>query len=226
MNKEAILITGGSDGLGKELARILAPDYQVVVLARNKEKTESVAKELGVDFVVADISKVEDIERAVSEVIKKYGKIFCLVNNAGIWVEGQLDSHSPEEIKKVFDINTLGTILMTREVIPFMKKEGKGKILNVVSQGGLSVSEERSIYYSSKWAITGFTKCLEADLRPFGISVSGFYPAKINTKIFEKFGSEKDMSNAMDPKKVAETMRMIIESPDGVEIMDVGVRHL
>lgn len=211
---KVILISGGSDGLGKETARLLAKDNTVVILAPNPEKTAAAAKEIGCEFEICDITKWDQIEVSVKNVITKHGKIDVLINNAGVWIEGPLETNDPQAIHKVLEVNTLGTFWLTRATIPHLLEQKAGLILNVISQGGLVAKADRSIYYSSKWAITGFTKCLELELVPKGIKVVGVYPDKMNTQIFAKTGSNKDLSNARDPKEVAQIIANVVTNPE------------
>ena len=88
--KKVILVSGGSDGLGKGTSMQLVQTHTVVILAHNKEKVEKAAEEIGCDFVCADVSNYSEVEIAVQEVIAKYGQIDYLVNNAGFWIEGTL----------------------------------------------------------------------------------------------------------------------------------------
>ncbi len=225
-NKKIVLITGGSDGLGKALATILKDTYKVIILSYHEEKLKKVAEELGVDYVLADISKYDEVEKAIQIVIDKYQKIDCLVNNAGVWIDGQLDEVSPEDIKRIIDTNTTGTMFVTRATLPFMKKEKTGKIINVISQGGLIAKEDRSVYYASKWALTGFTKCLQIDLESFNINVSGFYPGFMNTNLFDTNGSTRDVTGAMDPNDVAKTLKFIVDLPNHMTVTELGINHL
>lgn len=206
---KVILISGGSDGLGKEIARLLIKANTVVLLAPTAEKTAAVAKELGCDFEVCDITKWDQIEKAVSSIIKKYDHIDILINNAGIWIEGPLEQNDPARIHQVLEINTLGTIWLTRASLPHMES---GIIINIVSVAGLETKPNRSVYYASKWAITGFTKCLREELAEKGIKVIGIYPPKMQTGIFKKAGNNKDLSDGLDPKVVAKTITDYINS--------------
>lgn len=224
--KKIILITGGADGVGKALAENLLDSYQVVILNRDKEKTENAAKEIGVDFVVADVTKPEEVKEAVKKVIEKYQKIDVLVNNAGIWTQGLVEDNEDSVIKDVLDVNAYGTILMTKYVVPHMKKEKAGKIINVISQAGLYGKAERSIYNTSKWAITGFTKSIELELSKFGISVNGFYPGAIKTNIFKKTGNDRNMDNYMEKEDVVRVLRFIIETKSNLNFPEIGVKTL
>lgn len=224
--KKIILITGGSDGVGKALAENLSDIYQVIILGKNKEKTENVAKEIGVDFVVADVTKPEEVKEAIKKIIDKYKKIDVLVNNAGVWIQGLLEDGEDDAIKNILDVNTYGTILMTKYVVPHMKKEKVGKIINVISQAGLYGKAERSIYNTSKWAITGFTKSIELELSKFGISVNGFYPGAIKTDIFKKTGDDRNMDNYMEKDDVVRVLRFIIETKSNLNFPEIGVKSI
>src|SRR4051812_44921183 len=111
---KTILISGGSDGLGKALATQFSKKYEVIILSHNKEKTSKAAKEIGCDFVVADVSDYKSVEKAVATVLKKYKTIDCLINNAGVWIEGPLEKNDPKEIARVINVNTTGTIFLAK----------------------------------------------------------------------------------------------------------------
>lgn len=224
--KKILLITGGSDGVGKALAENLHDIYQVIILGKNQEKTESVAREIGVDFVVADITKPEEVIEAVKKIVDKYKKIDILVNNAGVWTQGLVENNENNEIKNILDVNIYGTILMTKYVVPHMKKEKVGKIINVISQAGLYGKAERSIYNTSKWAINGFTKSLELELSKFGISVNGFYPGAIKTDIFKKIGNERNMDGYMEKDDVVRVLRFVIETKSNLNFPEIGIKPI
>lgn len=224
--KKVIIISGGSDGLGKATAHLLSKENTVVILAPNSEKTAAVAKEIGCDFEICDITKWDQLQKAVQNIIKNHSQIDVLVNNAGLWIEGELDQNDPSWIYKVIEVNTLGTILLSKAVIPQMKAQQSGLIINVISQAGLYAKEKRTVYNASKWAITGFTKALEKELNPYKIKVSGFYPSKINTKMFEKVGIHKDPSGSMDPKEAAQALVYLVSLPSHLSVPELGLGNV
>ncbi len=206
--KLVALISGGTEGLGAELAKILAADYEVWTLARG-EKAD----------LKADVSNYARVEAVVS----KLERIDLLINNAGIWIEGLLENNEPEEIKRVLEVNTLGTIYLTRAVLPIMKKQKSGKIVNIVSQAGLHAKPERSVYYASKWAITGFTKCLQMENSE--VLITGVYPEKMRTNLFSNAGVQKDLSDALEPKLVAKKIRDLINSPKEIFLRGLEIKN-
>ena len=223
---KTILITGGSEGLGKAIAQKLAPNNKVVILARHEDKLKAVASEIGCDFLVCDVMDYDQIENSVKRILEKYKKIDVLINSAGLWITGELTSNSPDQIHKLLEVNTLGTMLFSRAVIPAMKEQKNGLIINIISDAGLRPKAERTVYNASKYALTGFTKSLEMELQKYGIGVTGIYPSKIKTEIFEKSGVALDLSDAIDPSEVAKAIEFIVSLELPNVIPHLEIRHL
>lgn len=205
MDKKTVVIAGGSEGLGKAVAkRMITAGNRVIIISRSEKKLKATSTELGCEYRVCDVSDFQQIEKIAVEI----GNVDILVNSAGVWIEGPLMENSYEKIQEVFSVNTLGTIFVCKAIIPFMKSGGV--IVNVVSQGGIYVKAGRSVYYSSKWAITGFTKCLEIDLASAGIKVVGIYPSLMKTNMFVTAGVNKDISKGLEPDDVAKAIEFAV----------------
>lgn len=224
--EKVIMIAGGSDGLGKEIARLLVKGNTVVILSPTQEKVEKAADELDCDWAVADVSEWEMNCRVVEEVMEKYQRIDVLINCAGIWLEGELEDNDPAKIKRVLEINTLGTILLTKAVLPQMKKQKAGLIINIISQAGLYQRPGKPVYTASKWALTGFTKSLQQELKGSGVRMSGVYPGKMNTGMFAKAGVAKEMDNAVSPVEVAKAVEFLVNTTDDVLIPEIGIKNV
>lgn len=233
ISKQVVLITGASDGLGKSIALELAQKgCTVVIVGRSSEKLKKV-KELidsqGYSCIemVCDVSKPTDVERVVLNVVDKFGRIDILINNAGIWASGPIESYDVEKINSLFATNTLGTIYMTRSVVPHMKKIKQGQILNVMSIAGVETKDAYGIVYTAtKHALSGFTDTLKEELQETGIKVMGFYPGGMNTNILKAAGidmpSFKDSS--MDTKDVAKIVSFVLQQPKDIVIDHFEVR--
>ncbi|NMB91852.1 SDR family oxidoreductase [candidate division WWE3 bacterium] len=221
--KKVILITGGSEGLGKEIAKKLCKDNDVVILSNHQDTLEDTLKELGCDGYFCDITNAENIKSVVSEIEDKYKKINVLINNAGIWVGGELDDNEYGDIAKVILVNTVGTINMTKAVLPVMKKQKSGKIININSVNGIEVKPGRSVYIASKWAITGFTKAMSKELEKYNIKIVGIYPGLMKTNLFKNASADRDMSEAMDPEKVARIVEIAVFFDD-VNLDEIVIR--
>ena len=221
---KTILISGGNQGLGKALAEKFASSHNVVILARGPEKAKKAAEEIGCDFVVADVSDYSAIQAAVDSVVTKHGAIDCLINNAGLWIQGALDENDPEQISSAMNVNATATILLTRACLPHMKNTGKGRIINVISQSGFYGKGERSVYTASKWAITGFTKSLQMELTGTAITVCGFYPGSMKTEFFANAGIEKDSSKFMELSEAVRAVEFILDTPEHLSIPELGIK--
>lgn len=225
MPKKVILISGGSDGLGKAIAEKLAPDNRVVILSHNVDKLREVARELNCDFVEGELTDYQSLQSAVNQIIEKHHALDVLINNAGIWIEGDLADNDPRKIKEIIDVNTTGTIFLTRAVLPGMRFRKTGQIINIISQDGLCAKKNRSVYHASKWAITGFTKCLLEDLEEDNIKITGIYPGLIKTALFKKNGVERDLSDALDPKEVATLVEYVINLSPDIHLPEISIRN-
>jgi short-subunit dehydrogenase len=222
-----VLITGGSDGIGKLTAKkLLEAGYKVTILSHDIDKTKAAAKEIGCQFVVADVAVGEAAARAIEEAEGQNGPVDILINNAGIWLSRPIDEVAPDEMKRVIEVNTLGTMYYTQAVSVGMKQRGNGRIINVNSQAGIYAHPKRSVYHASKWAITGFTKALQEELREFGVAVTGFYPGAMNTQLFAKAQDMKDRSEALDPHAAADALLYLCNLSNDIEIPEFGLKSL
>jgi len=221
-----IVISGGSDGLGKTVAKHLSDNNQVIILSKTEERLEKTAEEINCDSYVCDITNFSEIKETIEKIIGKHGRIDVLINNAGSWIQDKLIENDYERISDVIDVNTKGTIYLTKGVLPHMLSKEDGLVINVISQAGINSKEERSIYVSSKWAITGFTKSLEKEVAKDGIRVTGLYPGKLKTEMFKKMGIDKDMSDGLDTKEVARLIEFIINSDKDVSFPEVGIKNI
>ncbi|KKQ03885.1 MAG: Short-chain dehydrogenase/reductase SDR [Parcubacteria group bacterium GW2011_GWA2_36_24] len=227
LKDKVVVITGGSSGLGKATAEILASQNQVVILGRNVKEVEKTSKELKCDGIICNITDEKQVQSAFSQIIEKYKKVDCLINCAGVWIKGPIEQNSPAEIKNTLLVNTFGTFLTVNTLVPQLKKQKFGRIINISSRAGLNAKAERSVYNASKWAITGFTKCLQLELSPFNISVVGFYPGFIHTDLFEKAGDHKNNFNiAMPVEKPAKVLAYLVDVDDDILINSFEMESL
>jgi NAD(P)-dependent dehydrogenase (short-subunit alcohol dehydrogenase family) len=225
--KKVIVITGGNSGLGKATAKILAVKNKVIILGKNIKEVEKTSKELKCEGIICDITDASQVKDAFSQIIKKYKKIDCLINCAGIWIKGPIDENNPEDIRNVLLVNSFGTFLTVNVLVPQLKKQKHGRIINVISQAGINAKSERSIYNASKWAVTGFTKSIQLELAPFNIGVVGFYPGFIHTNLFGKGKDNRtDFSTAMKVEQPAEALAYLVNADDDLVINSFEMQSL
>ena len=224
--KKTIVITGGSDGLGKTLTEVLAKENNVIILATNEEKMKLVAEENNCSYKICDISNYGIVEKIISGIIDEYSKIDVLINNAGLWIQEELDTNDAGRIKSVIEVNLLGTINVSKAVIPFMKANRDGLIININSQAGINHKAERTVYNASKWGVTGFSKSLQDEVAKYGIRVTDVMPGMMKTHMFSKQNISKNMENGLDTKEVARLIQFIIDTPKDVMIPEVGIKNI
>lgn len=224
--KKVIVITGASDGLGKTLTESLSKENNVIALATTEEKLQKVAEDNNCNYKVCDVSDYHQVEKCTNEIIEEFGKIDILINNAGLWIQEKLEENDEKRIHDVIDVNLLGTIYMTKAVIPIMKKNQDGIIININSQAGINHKAERVVYNASKWGVTGFSKSLQDEVAKYGIRVTDILPGMLKTDMFNKMNIKKNMENGLDTKEVARLVKFIIDTPKDVMIPEVGIKNI
>ena len=189
MNKVAF-VTGATRGIGKQIAITFAQNgYDIAVNYRTEnddlKNTKEEVEKYNVNFlaVQGDVSNFEDCERFTQEIIKKYGKIDVLVNNAGITKDTLIMRMKKEDFESVIDVNLVGTFNVTKNVIPHMIKARSGRIVNISSVVGISGNAGQTNYAASKAGIIGFTKSLAKEVASRGILVNAVAPGFIQTQM-------------------------------------------
>lgn len=224
--KKVIVITGASDGLGKTLTESLSKENNVIALATTEEKLQKVAEDNNCNYKVCDVSDYHQVEKCTNEIIEEFGKIDILINNAGLWIQEELEENDEKRINAVIDVNLLGMIYMTKAVIPIMKKNQDGIVININSQAGINHKAERVVYNASKWGVTGFSKSLQDEVAKYGIRVTDILPGMLKTDMFNKMNIKKNMENGLDTKEVARLVKFIIDTPKDVMIPEVGIKNI
>jgi len=186
LKDKIVVITGGSKGFGKALAGAFLNESSKVIISSNNEKEiESVAKEIGVLGVFADVTKEEDLTTLANEVIKKFGGIDIWINNAGLWMTHSfIEDFDMNKVRKMFDVNVIGTINGSRVALRFMKEKKSGIIMNIISTAALAERPTLSTYCASKWAVNGFTKSIRAEDKEKNILILSVFPGGMKTDIF------------------------------------------
>ena len=240
MAKVAI-VTGNSSGIGYETSLLLARnEFETYATMRNLKKSvdlQKIAAEERIPLKVLplDVNDDTSVSNAIDTIVKENGRIDVLVNNAGYDVFGSLEELTIDEIKGQFETNLFGVIRATKAVIPTMRKQGSGTIVNISSLGGrIGLMPFLTAYHSSKFAVEGFTESLRQELAPFNIDVILIEPGVIRSnfidnsknaknynpenspyagtiqKLFEGFQSI--MADSSHPKDVAEVILKVVNT--------------
>lgn len=179
------IVTGAAQGMGREIAETLAgAGVNVVVSDINGEKAQSVADKIDALGLKADVTNEEDVGNMVQNTIKRYGTVDILVNNAGILRPTRIDNITKKEWDFVLDVNLNGTFLCTKAVLKIMKEKRFGRIINMSSSAGRSVSTLGGAHYTAaKAAVIGFTRAVAKEVASYGITANAICPGLIDTEM-------------------------------------------
>ncbi|MCH8049308.1 SDR family oxidoreductase [Patescibacteria group bacterium] len=229
-NKTAI-VTGSTRGIGLETARVLlGGGGNVVIFCRHKGHGKEAAQKLkasaegGSAFggkssklkvTYGDVRKIDDIKRIIQEAADAFGGVDILINNAGVAVFKDIEETSDQEYDEVLDTNLKGAFLFTREVLPMMKKQNRGRILNISSGLGLQAKAKYSVYCSSKFGLIGLTQVTADEVKDTNIVCVAIAPGGVATKLHLEVHPWEDPSTMMQPDYIGETIvkKTLLERP-------------
>ena len=181
MNKKVALITGASSGIGESAAILLHNEgFKVYGAARRVEKMKELESK-GISTIALDITEEDSIVSCVNTITEKEGSIDILVNNAGYGSYGAIEDVSMEEARRQFDVNIFGLARLTQLVLPGMRENRFGKIVNISSMGGKIYTPFGGWYHATKHALEGWSDCLRLEVKEFGIDVVVVEPGGIKT---------------------------------------------
>lgn len=234
--KKVWFITGTSAGIGKELAETaLEKGYKVVATARKPEVLKDLAEKYPETVLTLklDVTNKNDISEAIDKTIEKFGKIDVVVNNAGYGLLGAVEEPGDEQIRQQFETNFFGVLNVVRGVLPTLRSQKSGHIINVSSGLGFFAFPSYGYYSATKFAVQGLSDALAQEVAPLGIKVTIAEPGGTRTdfikgvvqpenalpeeypttaNLFEQFGNNNQSSQLSDPRRVAEALIEIVES--------------
>lgn len=193
-----VFISGISSGFGKQTARVLATNGFTVygTIRKDSEQLE------GVNYIRMDLTDSSSITTAVNSVISKEGRIDILINNAGMHTGGPAETLPTDYLKLQMDTNFIGMVSLTREVLPHMRKQGGGMIINFSSIGGIMGLPFQAYYSAGKFAIEGFSEALRMEVRKFNIKIVLINPGDFNTNNTRNRRSFLSGTNPDDPYRL------------------------
>lgn len=181
-SQKVALVTGASSGIGKATANQLLYDgLTVYVAARRTEKMKDL-EELGAYSIKMDITNEEDVQNVVNTIEENHGGVDILVNNAGYAIYGAVEDTTIEDARRQFDVNLFGLARLTQLVLPYMREQRSGKIINMSSMGGKVYTPLGAWYHATKHAVEGWSDCLRLELKQFNIDVVIIEPGIIETE--------------------------------------------
>lgn len=248
MDKNVVLITGASSGIGKACAEYLHSEGYRVYGTTRKWSNVSNGKP-GDDLITMlymDVTDKESIAIAIDDVIKQYGRIDVLINNAGMGMAGAIEDSSYEEIKTQFDTNLFGALNVINEVLPHMRKNKSGLIINIGSMAGVISIPFQAAYSGSKAAIISMTDALRCEIKPYGVKACTINPGDLKTNFtFNRKLTKKstggtvykermersietmarDEQNGGDPICIAKAVERVIGRKNPPLMVNVGIKY-
>jgi NAD(P)-dependent dehydrogenase (short-subunit alcohol dehydrogenase family) len=217
------IVTGGGTGIGRGIALALSAEgARVLVCGRRLDRIERTAAEIqasggSAQALQADISKEAEVERLVRAVLDVAGRIDILVNNAGIFAGGPLDGLRVDEWDRVLDVNLRGPFLTTRAVLPVMRQQRSGHIINISSESGIEYYSGDAAYGVSKHALNDFGEFVQREVQDFNIRINTICPGMVVTEMTEN-SSGLDHSRCLYPEDIADLAIWLLTRRENIKI--------
>lgn len=199
-NQKVWFITGASKGLGLELTKLVLSQGNIVIAtSRNIEDFKTSVTENQNNFLPlkVDITSDKEVKSAIKKSIEKFGIIDVVVNNAGYSLVGSMEEMTDVEFRKTVDVNLFGTVNIIRNVMPFLRQQQSGHIINIASNAGYVGFANATSYNAAKFAVIGLSEGLMQEVNPFGIKVTVVAPGQFRTNFMDK-GSLTFAENRID----------------------------
>ena len=224
--EKTVLITGGSSGYGKAMAKLFTQEgYRVIIAARTEKTLQEAAAEIGCDYLVMDVTRSCDWQKAVETVKAKFGGVDILINNAGGGVAVRdTVTLTDDEIDRCLDLNLKSVIYGCREFAPVMMAQKRGTIVNISSVCAKQAWPQWTLYASAKWGVLGFSKGLQTELQPHGIRVSCAIPAACGVTNFDSQANLPERRHLlMQPEDFARAVVDTCKLPQHVMVEEIIV---
>jgi 3-oxoacyl-[acyl-carrier protein] reductase len=220
-----VLVTGGSAGIGRDVARLLVEGgARVAVCARHEDRLRETARAIGATAVPGDVSVEADAVRMVREVIGAFGDYNVLVNNAGIGAFAPLLEMTAGEMRRVWEVNVLGATLVARESARHFVERKYGNIVNIGSTSGLRAGPGSSAYASTKFALRALTESWRAELRTHNVRVMLLNPSEVITEFAGRMGrTQQDNPSKLHPAEIAHAVAAMLTMDDRGFIPELSV---
>ncbi|MBD2460887.1 SDR family oxidoreductase [Oscillatoria sp. FACHB-1407] len=223
------LVTGGGRGLGAAICETLAEAGMVAIAADIRiELAEQVAEQLrsrGLDSLAIplDITDEQQVAMVVQKIMDQFGHIDVLVNNAGTDVTLPIEELTIADWDKVMSVNLRAPFILAKAVMPLMKQQGHGHIVNIASTAAKRVWANASVYHASKWGLMGLSHAMHVEARPHGVKVTAVVAGGMKTPFLLDRFPDIDPDILQDPKNVAATVRYVLTQPAETVIPEIMV---
>lgn len=214
-----VLVTGGSSGIGYAIAEMAKnKGAKVIIVARNRERLDRAAKELSAFPILCDVGNEQHVIECYDTVMKEFGRLDVLVNNAGFGYFSMIDEIDKRKFEEVFNTNVIGAALMAKYASRIFKKQNYGNIVNISSTAGTKGYAGGSAYVATKFALKGMSECWRDELRQHNVRVIHVNPSEVQTNFFANSARDKRAFN--ETKLIAEDIAHAVIS--ALEMHDRG----
>ena len=226
---KVVLVTGAGRGLGAAICKNLSKEGATTILtdvnAMALEETTKAINDAGCNAknYVMDVSSEESVKEVISQVEAEYGKLDIVINNAGIDYTKSIEELTMDEWDRVMSVNLRGPFLVSKTAFPYLKKNGRGHIVNIVSTASKRAWGNASPYHASKWGLLGFSHALHVEGRKENIKVTAVIAGGMKTPFLLERFPDIDTNLLQDPENVADTIRYVLSQPDATVIPEVMV---
>ena len=236
MKKRVVLITGVSSGIGLELAKKFIKKGDIVYGSSRHEFNLE-----GLNHIVCDVSKLDDCQNAIKEIVEKEKTLDLVINNAGMGISGSIENTSEQDARKIFDTNFFGTFFICKSALPYLRKS-KGRIINVSSVASKFYIPFQGFYSATKASIDAISAAMRAETKPFGVKITNVFPGDTKTSFTanrvkqddgvyqERYVSfiskmEKDEQNGMSSSYVAKVIFKVANKKNPQLTKTIGVPY-
>lgn len=224
LKNSCAIVTGASSGIGLSTTKLL---LQAGVVVAGWSRTEPDIQNAGFRHFKVDIADSNAVDKAYRETLLFFGKpVDILVNNAGLGYFKLFESLSHQEWHRMFDVNVHGLFNTTRLVIPAMKKNRKGHIINIASTAGKDGIPEATGYCATKFAVRGFSLALYKEVKKYGIKISCVFPGSVNTEFFTNYPGIHANESMLASGDIAKVIVQVLETPDGMNTSEIEIRPM
>jgi NAD(P)-dependent dehydrogenase (short-subunit alcohol dehydrogenase family) len=221
---KSALVTGGSSGIGLALARMLREEgYELTLVARQPEKLEAAAAELGAEAIAANLAVEDDCVRVVAAHAERWGGMDVLVNSAGLGIGGSFGDQDTKRFDLQLDVNLRAAMLVTREALPLLRAR-RGQIVNLASIAGTIPTPGLAVYGATKAALISLTNSLNREEEEHGVRAVAICPAFVATRMTDWTGIPGD--EQIQPEDVAELVRTVLKLSPRARVPQIVIERL
>jgi len=230
--QQIAIVTGANRGIGKSIALGLTEKgYKTIMISRNEDKLKEAADEIVIkikdnsprpDIIAFDLSDVENIDGLIKRIKNEYGRIDVLINNAASYINGTFES-SIDEFRQSIELNLISAHELMKSVVPVMKEQNGGHIINIASRAGKIGFATTGLYSATKFGLVGLSESVYREYAEHGIKVTAICPSWVDTKMAQEAGSFLSSEEMIQTEDISKTVNYLLDISPAASIMDIMI---